>query len=599
MNNKNKKLLTYAIYALSIFFIFTVFIWLGHYNIFRQFLTKVENSSFDLRQAIVSKYNKPNKDIVIIAIDDASYEYIMDKIGVWPISRQAWANTVMALENINPKYIVFDLLFLKPNLYDVNADNAFIASVGQFSNIYLSMNFDNYSEIVRTPPLIDKKYSLNVSQGALLDNEYITYSNARTVMPQLAAVTKNIGSISITRDNDGVIRSVTPVFKYRRNYYPNMTMLVGMNALNVDNIKIKNNTIVLDKKHKIPLDKTKRALLNWYSRDKGEHFVYKHIPFWEVVNAMLNNNIAFLEENFADKIIYIGTTATSLNDIKTTPIDSNMAGVDIHATFLNNILDNNFIKQVSGKINFIIAVILSLIVGYYVLKTSSVIKSFIILSAIIVAYLFIATFVMQVFNLWISVVIPLISITITFIFVYCEKYLLKVRDYEQTYKLAVEDGLTKLYNHRYFQEQMIANLNNYKRYGSVFSLILIDIDFFKKFNDTYGHQSGDAVLKQVANILKRNVRTSDIACRYGGEEMSIILTNTSKEDAVITANKICNAVRSNKFEVATGDMVSVTISVGVSASNENTKTPQEIIEYADKCLYKAKNSGRNQVVYEV
>jgi diguanylate cyclase (GGDEF)-like protein len=276
-----------------------------------------------------------------------------------------------------------------------------------------------------------------------------------------------------------------------------------------------------------------------------------------------------------------------------------MAGVDIHATFLNNILDNNFIKQVSGKINFLIAVILSLIVGYYVLKTSSVVKSFIILSAIIITHLFIATFVMQFFHLWISVVIPLISITITFIFVYCEKYLLKVRDYEQTYKLAVEDGLTKLYNHRYFQEQMIANLNNYKRYGSVFSLILIDIDFFKKFNDTYGHQSGDAVLKQVANILKRNVRTSDIACRYGGEEMSIILTNTSKEDAVITANKICNAVRSNKFEVATGDMVSVTISVGVSASNENTKTPQEIIEYADKCLYKAKNSGRNQVVYEV
>ena len=75
---------------------------------------------------------------------------------------------------------------------------------------------------------------------------------------------------------------------------------------------------------------------------------------------------------------------------------------------------------------------------------------------------------------------------------------------------------------------MINNLNNFKRYNTVFSLILIDIDFFKKFNDTYGHQSGDCVLKQVANILKRNSRTSDIVCRYGGEEMSIILTNTNK-----------------------------------------------------------------------
>lgn len=599
MKIDNKKALSYLLYTFIVFFIFAALGWLGHFDAFKQFIVKVENGSFDLRQAVISKYNKPNKDIVIIAVDDASYEYIMDKVGTWPISRQAWANVILALEQVAPKYIIFDLLFLKPNLYDVSADQALVASVGQFSNVYLSMNFDNYSEIVRTPPVLDKKFSLSVKEGALTDNEFITFKNARMVMPQLTGVTKNIGSINVTRDSDGVIRSVTPVFKYRRNYYPNMTLLAGMNEVNVDSVKIKNNTIILDEKHKIPLDKTKRAILNWYSKDKNEQSMYKHIPFWEVVNAMINNDISFLENNFSDKIIYIGTTATSLNDIKTTPVDSNMAGVDIHATFLNNILDNNFIKQLSGKINFLIAIILSLIVGYFILKTSSVLKSFTILISILVAYLFIATFAMKTFNLWMSVVIPCVSIIITFIFVYCEKYLLKSRDYEQTYKLAVTDGLTQLYNHRYFQEQMIVNLNNYKRYGNVFSLILIDIDFFKKFNDTYGHQSGDAVLKQVANILKKNVRTSDIACRYGGEEMSIILTNTVHEDAVLTANKICNAVRSSKFEVATGDMVSVTISVGVSSSNETSNSPQDIIEYADKCLYKAKESGRNQVVYEI
>ena len=131
------------------------------------------------------------------------------------------------------------------------------------------------------------------------------------------------------------------------------------------------------------------------------------------------------------------------------------------------------------------------------------------------------------------------------------------------------------------------------------TLILIDIDFFKKFNDTYGHQSGDCVLKQVANILKKNSRTSDIACRYGGEEMAIILTNTNKEEAVVTANKVCLAVRNNKFILADGQKVNVTISVGVATVGENGKKPQEIIEYSDKCLYIAKENGRNQVISEV
>ena len=154
---------------------------------------------------------------------------------------------------------------------------------------------------------------------------------------------------------------------------------------------------------------------------------------------------------------------------------------------------------------------------------------------------------------------------------------MKSKDYEQTYKLAVTDGLTQLYNHRYFQEQMINNVNNYKRYGNKFSLILIDIDFFKKFNDTYGHQSGDCVLKQVAQILKKNSRTSDIVCRYGGEEMAIILTNTNKEEAVITANKVCLAVRNNKFTLANNEKVNVTISVGVATVGDNGEKPQEMI----------------------
>lgn len=158
------------------------------------------------------------------------------------------------------------------------------------------------------------------------------------------------------------------------------------------------------------------------------------------------------------------------------------------------------------------------------------------------------------------------------------------------------DGLTEMFNHRYFQEQMTNNIGNAKRYNSVFSLIMVDIDFFKKFNDTYGHQSGDAVLRQVAQTIKKNIRSTDIPCRYGGEEMSVILTNTNKEDAVKTAIKICEAVRNKEFELATGDRTHVTISLGVASMPENGDTTEKLIEYADKCLYVAKRNGRNQVV---
>ncbi|MBR2526063.1 GGDEF domain-containing protein, partial [bacterium] len=199
------------------------------------------------------------------------------------------------------------------------------------------------------------------------------------------------------------------------------------------------------------------------------------------------------------------------------------------------------------------------------------------------------------YNLWIPVVIPIISAVMAFALSFLAKYLIKSRDFEYQYKLATIDGLTELYNHRYFQDQMRRQIANSQRYNSEFSMIIVDIDHFKSFNDTYGHQAGDAVLRQVAQTLKSNSRATDIVCRYGGEEMSIILTNTGKEEALIKAHNICNAVANRVFKLSATQTVNVTISVGVSTFPENGETPQQIIEIADQGLYYAKEHGRNQV----
>lgn len=591
MLEKYKKPLIYFIYTLIVVGMFTILFWFGSFETFRGFISEIESNSFDFRQNIISKYKTPNKNIKIIAIDDATYEYIMDKYGSWPITRQVWSDVIEYIEQGEPKNIIFDMLFIKPNLNDIAADRALINSVKKHDNVYLSMNFDNYNDKIRQSKQLDDKFKLKLEKGRLVDNPYVTFINSRTVMEELSDVTDNIGSINVTRDTDGIIRNVTPIFRYKNDYYPNLSLKVVMDMLGVDRVSIVDNSIILDENHSIPLDVTQRAILNWY----GKRHTYEHIPLWELLTAKREKDVNY-PKKFKDKIIYIGTTATSLSDIKSVPTESHLAGVELHATFLNNIFDNNFIKRISVKVEFLISIFLSLMVGYVVLKTTSVFKTILFLIVSLIAYTAFSVYLMMIHNIWISVVLPYISMITIFILTYCEKYILKSKDYEQTYKLAVTDGLTQLYNHRYFQEQMINNVNAFKRYGIKFSLILIDIDFFKKFNDTYGHQSGDCVLKQVANILKKNSRTSDIACRYGGEEMAIILTNTNKEEAIITANKICSAVRNNKFILANGEKVNVTISLGVATVEEDGEKPQEIIEYSDKCLYIAKENGRNQVV---
>ena len=299
--------------------------------------------------------------------------------------------------------------------------------------------------------------------------------------------------------------------------------------------------------------------------------------------------------NFKNKIIYFGTTASALFDIKTTPTGKTVPGVEVQATYLNNFLDNNFIVKADKAVTAFTGIILALLTGFCIMRiTSAFTASFASLSLYLL-YILISYYMMKYFNIWIELIYPLMLAILAFISAFIVKYLIKSRDFEQQYKLATTDGLTELYNHRYFQEQMLMMVENAKRYDREFSLIILDIDFFKKFNDTFGHQAGDAVLRQVAHTLKKNVRATDIVCRYGGEEMSIILPNTPKDEASSTAQKICERVANNKYKLSNDKEGHVTISLGVATYPHDGSTPSEIIEAADKRLYSAKNNGRNRV----
>lgn len=168
-------------------------------------------------------------------------------------------------------------------------------------------------------------------------------------------------------------------------------------------------------------------------------------------------------------------------------------------------------------------------------------------------------------------------------------------DNAQLYSLAVNDGLTGLYVRRYFDLRMDEEMEQAKRYGRDFSLMLFDIDHFKKFNDTHGHQTGDMVLQQFSQLLRDNTRKSDICCRYGGEEMAVILPESRLDESAILANKLCDIIRNHPFEGMAGGKLTVTTSIGVTQYHEDFETPAEMIKAVDDVLYKAKELGRNRV----
>ena len=162
-------------------------------------------------------------------------------------------------------------------------------------------------------------------------------------------------------------------------------------------------------------------------------------------------------------------------------------------------------------------------------------------------------------------------------------------------KKSVIDGLTGIYNRAFFDNYLLQNVERAQRYKKKLSLMLIDVDQFKKFNDTYGHQAGDMVLKSVAQEIIKRIRKSDVAARYGGDEFAVILPETGKENAKIVGEEINRSIREHKviYESTIGnEVLNITVSVGI-AELEGDRT--ELIENADKALYKVKELGRNGI----
>ncbi len=166
----------------------------------------------------------------------------------------------------------------------------------------------------------------------------------------------------------------------------------------------------------------------------------------------------------------------------------------------------------------------------------------------------------------------------------------------QLQDLANRDGLTNLYNHRFFHEYLNREMDRIRRYGGILSCIILDLDFFKKVNDTYGHQAGDMILKEMALMLKKRIRESDLAARYGGEEFALVLLQTEVEAALLVCDRLRNEIASTAFLIGDSS-IHVTASFGISFyPSPGIKEANILVAAADQALYQAKTGGRNRVI---
>jgi len=174
---------------------------------------------------------------------------------------------------------------------------------------------------------------------------------------------------------------------------------------------------------------------------------------------------------------------------------------------------------------------------------------------------------------------------------------LRVRESQQTLEsLAITDGLTGLYNRRHFEDTFDKELRRCEREGRTSSLLLLDVDHFKKYNDRWGHTQGDAELKRVAEAVKEAIRATDSAFRYGGEELAVLLHSCAREQAALVAEKIGQAVRSPALKPGALEGRTTTVSIGVSTFPEDGQGVRALVDAADAALYEAKAQGRDRVV---
>ncbi len=535
-------------------------------------LRPLELLSYDFFQKIKPEQQSHPQIVLIEVAEDG-----IKAFGRWPWARKYHAAIVSILNQLEVKQVVYDILFTESS--PPEEDNLFEIALKQNPIVYLPYAFEAFEE-----------------------NGVIRYATQYQPVKQFRDWLKGMGHINIESGDDGVIRQFSLIIEKRGQLYPSISFQACLDQWGVlfeDLIIKKGKWIEVPMEERgniiIPIDNRYRIWINWVGRWKN---TFKHYSFLEIIQAFKQKQMG--EEPMIDlnelkgKVAIIGLTALGLSDIKIIPLQPVYPGVGVHANIIQNLLTQKFIYPVSQAWNAVIILVLSLFASMAIFRKKTGTSIVLVLSTIVLYLL--GSFVLLVFyGVWIAILSPVLAVLLNFISatLYSEIHLAVEK--KRLEKLATRDGLTGLFNRRHFELFLDAEFKKQKsKPDKIFSVVMTDIDHFKGFNDTYGHQTGDLVLREVAKTFRLSVRELDIVGRYGGEEFIVLLPGTGIDEAMIIAERMRKNTELHKIKDGNTSHT-VMISAGVACIAGDASTA-ELIKRADDALYVAKETGRNKVL---
>ncbi|NMF59486.1 CHASE2 domain-containing protein [Pseudanabaena yagii] len=499
--------------------------------------------------------------IVMITFDDVD----ISKIGKWPFSDAVVAKMITKVRNGKPRVIGLDV----------------------YRNIPVDSGFEELKSVLQsTPNLIVAE---KIVQPSVSPPNYISYD-------------QQVGFVDVMVDEDGIVRrGLLSVEKDGGEIVYSFAIKIALQYLRAENISPQISTgsdraVTLGKAKILPYqsgyeftdDGGYQTLMNYRCRTD----CFQSISMTDVLAGKYPQNL------FENRIVLIGSTAESLRDFFLSPYGK-IPGVYIHANLISQIVNGAIngrpFLQTSPKWIEGILVLLSSFVGVNgissFLRLGSLGKSQFIIG--IITFLSISVFgllVISYLSFLLSLWLPIVPTVFSFLF----SSVISIIYLSEKFRYASNiDELTQIANRRYFDRFLHKNFNTKKD----LSVILCDIDHFKLYNDSYGHQSGDLCLKQVASAIAKSVRSGELAGRYGGEEFAVVLPDADFEAALSVAERIVMNVRSLNIPHKSSKTSNiVTLSCGIATMTVEDGSSLDLLIRADRALYKAKELGRDRAV---
>ena len=504
------------------------------------------------------------KDVFLIAVDDESIHQIKEK---WPFRRRIYADLLQKLEAAGVRLVALDFVFAgKSEPLD---DFLLAEAVRKAGNVVLAAFVDAQGNYVLSLKEIREGAVGSGVVNKLLDED-LYVRRMRLVY----------------RDHDGKLAA-----------WPwEIEILKELQGLKLDKLRISPKGLHYEPDRSnagrffIPFHDHKNTAINFKLKLKD----IKQVPLWKMMQA---NG---LEESLKGKIVLAGSTSRGLHDYYHTPLGV-MPGVVVNLNWLVNMATRDFLCNIPFALN-LLSVAFFAMAGSFLGLRFDVMRGAVGLFCLTLAG-WAMTFGLFCFNYAGDYFTPFLALWLTFLSVTLCRYFHTLVENVRLRGEVVTDPLTGLYNRRFLESRIdaeFARLAMERRSRKMdayheLSVLMMDIDNFKHVNDTYGHQFGDDVIKNVSFCIRESVRKDDIAARYGGEEFCVVLIHTRKEEAVQIAEKIRKSVESKKFNYV-NQIARVTISAGVaSARMDNLLSSRSIIKAADEALYDAKRAGKNQV----